>query len=228
MKHSKILLAVALLLCCHFSFAQFYLGVGAGIGGNDFSKSEWTVDAKAALFTGYLFYAKDDSARQYGFLVELGVEYANRGLLFTDVNKTSRSDFAYIEMTSRANFIKVPVLFGVEGIFPNSKTRYNIFLGLYYSQGLKSSGSLEGFTINEDISGELNDIFKDKKTFTEYEYLPLKSYNVGMRAGVALQTHFNLFVKVSSDVDFIRMQKQLKNPNTYVDLTLGYRFKFRG
>ncbi|MDR1739692.1 MAG: outer membrane beta-barrel protein [Bacteroidales bacterium] len=226
MKHSKILFAVAFLLCCNFSFAQFYMGIEAGVGGNSTPKSVWTIDAKGGLSVGYLFYAKADSARREGLLLELGVEYANRGLLLVDLNKKSRSDFGYVEMTSRVNFIKVPIVFGVDGFF-NGGASFNVFLGFYYSQGLKSSGSLEGFTINEDISAELNDIFKDKKTFTKYEYQPLKSYNVGMRTGAALQTRFNLFVKIAFDIDFIRMQKQLNNPNTYVDLTLGYRFKFR-
>ncbi len=229
MKKFKIIFLFSIVaVFFNTSFAQFYLGVGVGTGSSNAGKSEWPMDAKAALSAGYLFYAKDDSAKREGFLLEFGVEYANRGLLFTDVNNTSRNDFAYIELNSRANFIKVPILFGVEGIFTNSKARYNIFLGFYYSNGLKSSGTLEGFSVNEDIKMDLDNIFKDKPTFTEYEYKPLKSHNVGLRAGVALIFSFNLFLKFNVDADFIKLQKQLKEPAAYVDLTLGYRFKFKG
>ena len=62
--------------------------------------------------------------------------------------------------------------------FPEVKTRFDLFFGFYFSHGLKSKGTLQGFTRDKDIYADLTDVFKDKPTFTNYQYEPLRNYNI--------------------------------------------------
>jgi hypothetical protein len=229
MKTQRISLSVALMFFVSTLSAQFYLGIEGGVGSHySVNQNKEHVDALGALNFGYLFWEKSDTGRTMGILFEVGAEYNNWEMIFIDKNLKSRADFVYTEFTSRINAIKIPVLFGAEGLFfPGTGIRFNVFLGFYFSYGLKSAGTLQGFTMNDDIYADLTDVFKDKPTFPNYKYEPLKNYNVGLRAGVKIILSWNVYLKVNADIDFLKMSAQQKNPTTFGNIAVGYRLKFK-
>jgi hypothetical protein len=229
MKTYKIILSIVLTLLVSTLSAQFYLGIEGGIGGHSaLNQNKGGLDAKGALNFGYLFWEKSDIEHKMGFMFEVGAEYNNLGMTIVDFNNKSQADFVYTELVSRINTIKIPILFGVEGIFAKSKTRYNVFLGFYFSQGLKSKGALDGFSFDNDINADLEDIFNETRTLDEYKFEPLRNYNVGMRFGVNIVFSYNIYLKYGLDADFLKMSTHQKNPFVFVNLGIGYRLKFKG
>jgi hypothetical protein len=229
MKTHKIILFVAFMSLISTMSAQFYLGIegGAGIHRSSNQKNG-SADIKGALNFGYLFWEKSDIECTMGFMLEIGAEYNNLGMTIVDFNSKSHTDFIYTELVSRVNTIKVPILFGVEGVFAKIKARYNVFLGFYFSQGLKSKGTLNGFSFDNDINTEFTDVFNETGTFNEYKFEPLKSYNVGMRFGAKIVFSYNLYLRYGLDVDFLKISEHQKDSFVFVNFGVGYRLKFKG
>jgi hypothetical protein len=229
MKTRKIILFVILMPLVSTLSAQFYMEIEGGVGGHSsVNQNKGSADAKGAINFGYLFWEKSDAEHTKGFMLEVGAEYNNLGITIVDFNSKSRADFVYTELVSRANTIKIPVLFGVEGVFAKSKMRYDLFLGFYFSQGLKSKGTLDGFSFYNDINANFTDIFNETRTFNGYKFEPLRNYNVGVRIGAKIVCSYNIYLKYGLDVDFFKMSTHQKTPFVFANFGFGYRLKFKG
>ncbi|MDR1739290.1 MAG: hypothetical protein LBR45_00840 [Bacteroidales bacterium] len=231
MKHSKILFAVAFLFCCNLSFAQFFIGAGGGVGVTSTNRLDYGayngVDYKFQLFAGYFFPDSIPSTREFG--IQTGVEYEHRNMMFVDLNKGSRTNFYYTELSSKVPVIKIPIMLAFRDKVSKKHPLYiNWQVGFWFAAALNSSGEIKGYTVNEDIYAKIDNIFSDKKVFTGYDFEPLKKFSFGARLLVGFE-FYGCFLNWSMDCNATRMyNSKISSYPIYADITLGYRFKFRG